>query len=401
MRVLVFSDLHAVSRRPEKGAVPSLIEFSNTDRTSTRDPLVGLKSLLEQGIVAKPNLIICAGDIADKADAVATRSAWIEINDLATACGIRDVLATCGNHDLDSRHSGNSFDPKGFLRRLTPSFPMPKFQRSDMEQLRYWADNFSIVEGPSWRVLNINSCAYHGYGSEAKPELDHGRISDHTLNDIKDAIGKFEGLNEKINICLLHHHLKEISSDTFKDKSKMEGAENLLATLAESKYGEWFVVHGHRYRAGIYCAGGNTAPIVLSCASFSATLAGDEQNPSPNQFYMIEFESRGNGRARVKGIVRSWNWTPSYGWLEASPKPGGLPSRAGFGFRGDILDLADKVAEEVLMRKRISWDDLQVSYPDIKFLIPGDIDNFAQSLATMLDIYVSRDGAVIREILVR
>lgn len=401
MRALVISDLHAVSRRPEKGATPSLIEFGNAERTNKRDPLVGLRAILNDGSLPKPDLIICAGDIADKADALAIKTAWSEINDIAAACGIGDVLATCGNHDLDSRHTGNSFDPKGFLRRLSPSFPIPKLPRSDLEQLRYWADNFSVIEGASWRVLNINSCAYHGYGAEAKPELDHGRISDHTLEEIKEYISNAVDLHKKINICLLHHHLKEVGSDNFKDKSKMEGAENLLSVLSESKYGEWFVIHGHRHRAAIYCAGGNTAPIVLSCASFSATLVGDEQNPSPNQFYLIDFEASGNGRARVKGVVSAWSWTPGYGWLDASSKPGGLPSRAGFGYRGDIPDLADKVAAEVRKMKRISWIDLKSSYPDLRFLMPEDIDNFAQSIASGSDIHVSRDGADIREVVIK
>lgn len=401
MRALVISDLHAVSRRPEKGAMPSLIEFSNTERTNKKDPLIGLKSLLAKEILPKPDLIICAGDIADKADSLAIKSAWAEINELAATCGVSDILATCGNHDLDSRHAGNSFDPKGFLRRLTPSFPIPKLLRSDLEQLRYWADNFSVIESASWRVLNINSCAYHGYGTDTEPELEHGRISDHTLDEIKEYIGGTADLHKKVNICLLHHHLKEVGSDGFKDKSKMKGAENLLAMLSESKYGEWFVIHGHRHRAGIYCAGGNTAPIVLSCASFSATLAGDEQNPSPNQFYLIDFEAGANGRARVKGVVSSWNWTPGYGWLEASPKPGGLPSRAGFGYRGDIPDLADKVAAKVRVSKRISWSDLREAHPDLKFLMPEDIDNFAQSISATSDIHVSRDGVDIREVLVK
>ncbi|MBY5710496.1 hypothetical protein HFO37_12690, partial [Rhizobium leguminosarum] len=348
MKILVAADLHAVTRRLADRPLPSLIEFSAASRSATLDPLLGLRGLFENGKVEVPDLLICAGDLADKADPNAIRSVWRELTQICRDYKVPGLHATCGNHDLDSRNIENKFDPKGFLRALDPPFPLANENRDSLQQLSYWADNFAITEGDDWRLLNINSCAYHGYGDKSSPELEHGRVSDFTLSNIRRALEKIgPDVQKKFNICLFHHHLREISSDSFSDRSKMEGAENLTALLSEAQFGEWLVIHGHRHRAGIYCAGGSTSPFVLSCASFSATSVGDEHNPCQNQFYMVDFEPPRNGKCRIKGGITAWTWVPTYGWREPSNSPAGLPKRSGFGFRGDIHDLVERFEKEV------------------------------------------------------
>lgn len=400
MKLLIVADLHAF--QGDRKPLPSLVNFSDADRTAASDPLLGLRKLFSEGEIEKPDVLLCAGDLADRADPLALKSAWSELSSIQKDFGIPHFVATCGNHDLDSRCQENRFDPKGYLRKLDPSFPLPGYGKNAIEQLKYWSNNFSIIEGENWRILTINSCAYHGYGDESKPELEHGRISDHTLDEIKSEIKDLDGnMKQKFNICLVHHHLREMRTDSYPDMSRMQGAENLLSLLSKTEFGEWFVIHGHVHRGELYGEGGNSGPVVLSCASFSVSLTGDHLNPSANQFYVVEFEAPDDGRHRVRGNLKAWDWSASYGWQQASEKKGSIGPLSGFGFRGDIPSFAEDIMEAVRSKGKVEWGAALVEFPQLKFFLPSDRENLLMELESDGDIKVSRDGETPREIVLK
>jgi 3',5'-cyclic AMP phosphodiesterase CpdA len=400
MKLLILADLHAF--QGERKPLPSLVNFSDADRTASSDPLLGLRKLFQENEIEVPDLLLCAGDLADRADPIALKSAWSELASIQADFEIPHFVATCGNHDLDSRCLENRFDPKGYLRKLVPSFPLPGYGKNDVEQLKYWSNNFSIVEGPNWRILTINSCAYHGYGPDSRPELDHGRISHHTLDEIRSEIKALDGrMNQKFNICLVHHHLREMRTDAHPDKSRMQGSEDLLGLLSQAEFGEWFVVHGHVHRGEIYGERGNSGPIVLSCASFSVSLAGDHLNPSANQFYVVEFDQPAGPRHRIRGQLKAWDWSASYGWQQASVRKGSIGPISGFGFRGDIPSVAEKIMLEVRAEGKITWSSALSSFSELKHFLPSDRDNLVIELEADGDIKVSREGETPREIVLK
>jgi Icc-related predicted phosphoesterase len=363
---------------------------------------LGLRELFNAKEIDVPDVLLCAGDLADRADPLALKSAWSELSSIQKDFNIPHFVATCGNHDLDSRCLENRFDPKGYLRKLDPSFPLPGYGKNDVEQLKYWSNNFSIVEGINWRVLTINSCAYHGYGQESQPELEHGRISDHTLAEIRSEIKALDGsMKQKFNICLVHHHLREMRTDSFTDVSRMQGSENLLSLLSQAEFGEWFVIHGHVHRGEIYREGGNSGPVVLSCASFSVSLTGDHLNPSANQFYMVEFEQPTAGRHRIRGHLNAWDWSASYGWQQASEKKGSIGPMSGFGFKGDIPSFAEDIMVAARSEGKITWQRAMSDFPELKHFLPSDRDNLIMELESDGDIKVSREGEAPREIVLK
>lgn len=388
MKIVILSDLHAffsdARRRPDgtKSPAPSHIDFSSTMRKENVDPLAGFVRLVDDGKIELPDLMIVGGDLGDKADPQAIRSVWTELSNLTEKNPECLLLATCGNHDLDTRHEQNKFDPRGFLRTLKPTFPYSDLTQDRINLLEYWANHFTIVERDSYRVLNINSCAFHGFGDSAEPELEHGRISDITLDAIETHLGEVvKEAPYKRNICLFHHHIRPISNDSFEDSSTIKGSQRLTEILSKSTLGEWFVIHGHRHRSGLFCAGGNTAPIVLSCASFAATRVGDENNPSPNQFYIVDLDEVASGQvSRVAGSIQAWNWTPGVGWQSQTSIPGGLPIRCGFGYRGYIPDLADAICNAIKVAKIIDRPTLISNFPDVKRLMPTDTDSLIATL---------------------
>lgn len=298
------------------------------------------------------------------------------------------VFATCGNHDLDTRHKTNKFDPRGFLRTLQPSFPVSHLASDSRGHLEYWANNFTLLEEDDYRVLNINSCAFHGYGGDHEKELNQGRISDITLELIEEALRKSNTVNpSKHNICLVHHHVKPVSSDDFEDTGTIKGAEKLTDLLSKADLGEWLVIHGHRHRPNLFCAGGNTAPFILSCGSFAATRNGDEHNLTPNQFYVVKLDPLEAGKpARASGIIQTWNWT-AYGWMEQSDIPGGLPPATGFGYRGRIPELADRMRDRTRKDIKVTRRTLIDEFPEYLRLVPSDL--------TALIYALEREGIII------
>lgn len=405
MRIAVLSDLHAFTsdaRKREGGQkppAPSYIDFSSTTRKENLDPLVGFVRMFERGDIEFPDLLIVGGDLGDRADSNAVRSVWAELSQLAANRPECKLLATCGNHDLDTRHQQNKFDPRGFLRTLEPGFPYPDATENWVNLLEYWAENYSILEHEKYRVLNINSCAFHGLGDQAEPELEHGRISDITLDQIESRLLEVvKAAPQKLNICLFHHHIRSVSTDDFEDKSIMKGSQRLTEMLSRSSLGEWFVIHGHRHRSNLFCAGGNSAPIVLSCASFAATRVGDENNPSPNQFYVIEMDEAAPGSiSRTAGSIQAWNWMPSIGWQSQTSIPGGLPVKSGFGYRGYIPDLARDIGLAVKSKGKIEWLQLIDDFPDVSRLMPSDTESLINSLE-MSEVVVSLADGQIREL---
>jgi len=364
--------------------------------------LIDFEQLIHHKHIDFPDIFIVAGDLGDKADPLAIQNVWRTLTTIAATIPSTDIYGSVGNHDIDTRHKSNKFDPKGFLRTLDPGFPFVFDPTKTNTILEYWANNFTIIESTNYRLLSINSCAFHGYGPEGEEELNHGRISDITLNEIEIALSKaVPSAPHKHNICLFHHHIRPISTDFFDDSSTMKGSEKLVQILSKHELGDWLIIHGHRHRSELFCPGGNTAPIVLSCASFAATRANDEHNPSPNQFYEISMDDAAIGtRARTLGIIKTWSWAPGIGWQSRQSIPGGLPIQTGFGFRGHIPDLAEEIARVITPVARLSWCELRRAIPKVSSLMPIDRDALISSLQAH-DIIASIANDEIKELVVK
>src|SRR5439155_7955565 len=117
----VVSDLHAYDR--VDGEPPSHFCTLDPEDQPGKHPLAGLEQLIvTQGLRA--DLLLCAGDIGDKANPGGVRSAWNWLVRLSQKFGA-SMLATPGNHDVDSRFIYNQYDAKGVLQSLSPPFPFP------------------------------------------------------------------------------------------------------------------------------------------------------------------------------------------------------------------------------------------------------------------------------------
>jgi len=131
MRIAVLSDIHAYpSASPSP---PSHLCIAAPADEPTRHPLAGLKRLIKEANL-NADLLICPGDLTDKADTAALIYVWAELQAIGRVLGADRVIATAGNHDVDSRHQHNEFDAKSALQALLPMFPGLSEQECD----RYW-----------------------------------------------------------------------------------------------------------------------------------------------------------------------------------------------------------------------------------------------------------------------
>ena len=190
MRILVISDVHAYSKIPSDGSKPSYVKAGDT---GDRSPLHQFEELVRSGLIPKPDLVICPGDLGHQADQAGQAFAWEFLKRLAELSTRRLLIAATGNHDVDSRYQSDDFDAKGLLLDLRPSYPIVsdltnKSSDDEQAELTYWARNFCIVWIDGCRFVVLNSCAFHGVGKPDAPEYDHGRISSRTLERLKLAI---------------------------------------------------------------------------------------------------------------------------------------------------------------------------------------------------------------------
>jgi hypothetical protein len=162
---LMLSDLHA--HDVSAGNTPSSFKISAPENQPALHPISGLKKLIQDEAIAA-DMVLCPGDLADKANAAALKVAWDELFAIKGLLKAKHLIATAGNHDMDSRYQHSGFDAKGNLQALVPMFPGLE------EGLWFWARNYAIVEGDFWRVLVLNSSAYHGAGKDQGKEFQHG-----------------------------------------------------------------------------------------------------------------------------------------------------------------------------------------------------------------------------------
>jgi predicted phosphodiesterase len=367
--ILVLSDLH-LHQGDTEGGSPSYLSSRPSLASPTRNPLTGVPELLALERI-RPNWVLCPGDLGDKCDEVAQSKAWADIQVIKRKTRAQRVFGTVGNHDVDSRRGNPNRRPNDSLFGLNPNFPISRRRLSD----EYWRRNFVFIseQQADINLLIVNSCAFHGVVApeDALEEFKHGRISVETIERISDAAAS--RLRSR-NILLLHHHIKQ-HPWLPGENSHMENGPALLEALRATGR-QWLVIHGHQHLPNLsYAEGGTLSPIVFSAGSISALTTEVRGRRPRNQLYCIKFDLDAPSNNGLRGQVMTWDWFPYTGWQKAS-RDSGLPHSCGFGFRGALGTLAESIVAEVQAspRSRLLWQQLFANSPDLKFLIPEDME---------------------------
>jgi hypothetical protein len=355
LRIAVLSDVHAYSTASKTR--PSHLPVNAPEDRPRQHPFVSLVNLIADEELSA-DVLLCCGDMGDKADPDGIRFTWRWVNTIAAALEPKYVVGTAGNHDVDSRGLYTPDDAMATLGALVPRFPIPL---DDGLCDSYWARGFALIEDADYRVAVLNSSAHHGNEDEAK----HGKVSEHLLAELEAAL-KASG-PRPINVLACHHHPFRHGDIDQLDYSAMEGAPELLNLLGSGEYGHWLIVHGYKHHPRLrYASGTGAAPVILSAGSFSAELYLELQTRARNQFYVVELDAGAAGQLGLglAGQVRAWDWVAAKGW-DLAARRSGLPAHGGFGYRaaGDVIasDVADLVA--VSQTGYMTWQEVTARHP--------------------------------------
>lgn len=367
LRIAVISDLHAHLKDR-----PSIEQGNTTDKDVSylpanpgpgdHNPFGDLERLIS-GESVDADLLICPGDICDKGDITGFSYAWEQLHILRGRLGASQLIATCGNHDLDSRYSSapsdDDPDPKGNLLQVKPPFPFGDKPETD----QYWARNFAIIRvNPEVRVISLNTSAYHG---GKKGELEYGRVSSRTIKALVMAIEA--DTPASLNVLLCHHHLQPLQSwnNTIDDLQHVRKGMDLISALTKATGSAWLIIHGHRHIPNI---SHSTSPPVAIIGAGSFSRMGDTFT---NQFHIVEVEVDPLSTTMpLCGEIRSWNWSRSNGWGVYLDPTKGLPPQCGFGYPGATQGLIPKILTALGSEPFLYWDVVLNSVPELRYLTP-------------------------------
>ncbi len=368
LRIAIMSDLHAFTADTSSNQ-PSFYPVSRYPVDPLSHPISALKKLIEEESI-HADLLLCPGDMGDKCTPEAITQAWSDLQDIGRRLGADLTLATCGNHDIDSRYLHSDFDARGLLMTLQPAFPISE---EDLF-LHYWARNYALITRPDYRAVVLNSCAFHGAGKDSSKELDHGRISANTLEWLRSSLKG--SASRDVNILLCHHHPKLHPEIDYKDYEVMQGGAHLLQLLGTGEFGKWLVIHGHKHHPKIdYASGGGSDTIVFSAGSFSAHLYPELTGRQiTNQFYILEINTEQMSTMGLVGETYAWDWNVGSGWRPALGTNTGLgiPSRSGFGANPDVRLVANRIAT-FSKTKFTEWKDVMQAIPELPYMLPSVI----------------------------
>ncbi|WP_084624804.1 metallophosphoesterase family protein [Mesorhizobium sp. LSJC265A00] len=366
---LIISDTHAYVSSATSGT-PSFLEVTHTARPN----MIGSLAELMANEDLKPEWIVCPGDLGDRASPEGQAFVWRELNSLKNAIGATHLVGAAGNHDLDSRFANSGFDPLQNIKSLRPLFP----GRTQAECDQYWARHYVIYEQADYRIVNLNSSAFHGYGKvddKNGKEFEFGRVSEQTIDALKSDLAKADF---RYNILLTHHHIVSNQHIYAEEYSEMRGGGRLMHRLSEATRSSWFVIHGHLHFPEIdYGRGASIAPVVFSAGSASARSSGGASASPPNQVYFLELADSSDNLDGWSpcGTIRSWYWSPEGVWAP-SPATHKIPDGTGFGTRLNAKQAADRF-ENALTASGEPYVYFQEAFdadPLLRYLLPGDLD---------------------------
>lgn len=389
IRIALLSDIHPTFKSKEHGPELGVSQLKmDESRTSLLNPFDAAKELLDSS-GQNIDYIFCAGDLGSLSYPGSINYTWTELHKLADLKTSK-LLATPGNHDHDSRSVYNEYDPKGFLQSLNPVFPCDFGD----DNSHFWAWGFDIVVEPLFKVVVLNTSAFHGINSE----YEHGRVTEITCRRIAEKLKDTD--DRELNIVLCHHHFHKNEDIKVEGYDAMQGAERLLSTLTDEVGGQWLVIHGHKHFPKIYYAnsGSGDAPVIFSTGSFSGDVNNDLGSVAPNQFYVLEFSSQELHKFGLCGKFNSWDWAAGRGWQPASASRG-LPSSGGFGHqvngRIDVQKIAALLNDQ---KTTITYTELYKSIPEFLYLTPTGIEKLRSEGLTKNLFEIFLENGAIKEI---
>lgn len=373
LKIAVISDLHCHPENQETVKNNTLL-FSDKLRLPTNEhPVENLLGIIEdEGI--KVNLVLSPGDFTHQSDKQGFFSGWSYVNELARALKA-EVIATIGNHDIDSRHtySNYSFD---IPKKISQNFPMSKTRLA-----QFWDTGFVFVEETDFQILVVNSTHFHTHydkGDSIENPAVKGKMDAAQIEQIEQYL-KANNDPNKIKIGLVHHHPIQHARQALGEHDFIENGDAFLNVLGTYRFD--LLIHGHKHDPWLrYQITGNGFSLpILSSGSFSATNQISWINKF-NYFHVIEIIKEDTKPAN--GTLETFTFKNRNGWKK--DRDDGFYPYSGFGYLDNLQQLADKIKLKLSNSANgiLKWDTILANIPEIKFLTPDKMDEVEALLLT-------------------
>ncbi len=370
LRIAIISDLHC---HPEKENFKdnNTLLFSDKLRLpSNEHPVENLLEVIDEKKL-KVDLVLSPGDFTDHSDKQGFFSGWNYVNEVARALKAKEIIATIGNHDVDSRHtySKYSFD---IPKKIQQNFPIRIKEKLSM----FWDKGYVILEEESYQILVINSTHFHTHYEKNNP-IENPAIKGKVEESQIEEIGKYltkNNYSHKIKIALCHHHPIEHSRLKLGEHDVIENGAALMSLLGKFKFD--IVVHGHKHDPWLRYFPTEERPglPVLSAGSFSATNQISWISKF-NYFHILEINKK---QDKSIGKLETWTFKQGGGWN--NNKEDGFYPYTGFGFSGELKNLQEKIIQLFSTQEMINWETLVSQIPEIENLIPDEMEMLQSNL---------------------
>jgi predicted phosphodiesterase len=335
-------------------------------KPSTQHPVVSMLNLIDNENI-ESDVLLCLGDLGDKADEQGIASAWGFSEEIKAKLKAEIKIGIPGNHDVNSRKN-NAKDAFTYVKNFHESFP------TDIENLntKFWELGYCTYEFKDCLFLLINTVHNHDCELNANTSL----IKKTTLEEIGKELKIKE--NYKYKICLLHHHpIKHSNISNYKDSDSIEKGDDLISLLVANRFN--IVIHGHKHQPRIVEYNGLN---ILATGSFSS-FANLQGTGLSNMFHVLNL----NDNSRY-GLIYSWEYNIKNGWKKNYNDL--FPSKIGFGAHIDINDIAEKINDKWLrVNSPILYSEILNEFPDLEYLIPDKLKILGEILETKYNISAS------------
>ena len=365
LKIAVISDMHCHPSKSNSRDNRTYLLTDKLRRPAKLHPVEGIKDIIKSDGL-NSDLTICPGDFTDSHDIQGFLDGWGFALEVKIALKSNEIIATIGNHDVDSRNqdSNYSFDTAKSIGR---DFPLSDKASRD----KFWSEGYVFIEKEEYQILIINSCHFHQNVQSAKD----GKID---LNQIEGIQNYLENnKTDKIKLALCHHHPIQHSRLQLGNNDFISNGEDLVDILGEFKYD--LIIHGHKHDPLLrnYTTTRGFKIPIFSSGSFSST-SNLMYTGKRNNFHIIEVKKTGNSVA--KGVIKTWTFLPQEGWKFINDPQGFYPN-TGFGNELPISTIVGEIITLVGARFKVEWSEILSNINEINYLNPIEMKTLSDSLS--------------------
>lgn len=356
MRVAIISDLHCKHSSTDGNAKSTLLYSDDIGGGSLTNPIKALKNLLLEEEL-KCEIVVCPGDIADKADSQGLSTGWSYLESVQRATEASLLVATVGNHDVNVKCTDDQ-DPNGKLKDLDINYPVPNKKGSKNE---YWQNDFCLIKHNRVLILVFNSCHSH----RNIPSSRTARIDLEQLEKMEIALKGIKQEDFDYRIALCHHHPINHGNLNNPDIDLISNGDDFIKLLESNNF--QIVIHGHKHEPKLSYK--DSMPIFCSGSLSSTQNVYDLR--IENTFHILELLP-----GKAMGTIETWVLIPKRGWIKKLGTY--FPCYTGFGYRSSLDDLANRCTQWLKDNDTVlaKYKTLREAFPELDYLTPNDQNLF-------------------------